>query len=283
MGSSSLIRSILDKGVMDASRRWILPDLSSALAWTGERNAQGIRCILALTREYARTPEEARSGAEENIACIRGIASARVQASLSMKLGALGGIIDPESTRENVIRISREAAILGVPLELDMEGKGSADLTLAAAMDCRKEHPRVMVALQAYLNRTPGDIRRMVSRGIGVRLVKGAYLGDTTDFEEIRRLTEGCARILKDLRAPFSLGTHDPVLIDRIRREFEGERDLVEFGFLMGLSDETKIRLAGEGWRISEYVPFGPGGDAYVHRRERYLGELGRYGRAPAP
>lgn len=267
---------------MASADRWVLPDLASALAWTKERNGLGIRCILALSGGYARTADEARRAADENVACIGGIASARVQASLSVKLSAIGSIPDPAASRENAVRVSREAALTGVPLELDMEGKGTVDLTLAVALDCRQVHPHVMVALQAYLNRTPGDIRRMVSQGIGVRLVKGAYLGDASDFEEIRRLTVECALILKDLRAPFSLGTHDPVLIDRIRREFEGERDLVEFGFLKGLSEKTEFGLAGEGWKVSEYVPFGPGGDAYIHRRERYLRDLEKSGRAPA-
>jgi proline dehydrogenase len=268
---------------MDAPNRWTLPDQASALAWVTDRRGQKIRCTLALLDEYARTMDEAQKSVEGNIACIQGIAPLQAGASLSVKLSATGSIFDPKASLDHMLKIAREAARNRVPLELDMEGKGSVDLTLAAALACRKEHPHVMVALQAYLKRTQEDIRRMVSQGIGVRLVKGAYLGDVSDFEEIRRLTGECARILKDLQAPFSPGTHDPVLIDQVRQEFEGERDLVEFGFLRGLSEKTKIGLAGEGWRVSEYVPFGPGGDDYVHRRERYLRDLGTSGRAPAP
>jgi proline dehydrogenase len=272
-----------DNPVMEDSRRWVLPDLASALAWATERNGIGIRCTLALVREYAMNMDEARAGVEGNISCIREIASARTGASLSVKLSAVGSIFDQKASREHMIRITREAARFRVPVELDMEGKGSVDLTIATAAECRKESPLITVALQAYLNRTPGDLQRMVALGIGVRLVKGAYLGDASDFAEIERLTEEDAGILKDLRARFSLGTHDPVLIDRIRRAFGDERDLVEFGFLMGLSEETKTGLAREGWRVSEYVPFGPGGDAYIRRRERYLRDLEISGRAPAP
>lgn len=270
-------------GVMDGSRRWILPDLSSAIAWTKERNGQGIRCILALAGEYAASVAGAISLAEENIACIRGIASSGAGASLSVKLSSLGGLTDPASCRELLIRIAREAALSQVPLELDMEGKGLVDLTLAAAVECRSVHPRVTVALQAYLHRTREDLRRMLSRGVAVRLVKGAYLGDVSDSSTIRELVIDYAMVLKDHRSPFSLGTHDPELIERIRRIFEDGRDLVEFGFLMGLSDETKIRMAAEGWRVSEYVPLGPGGEAYIRRRERYLRDLAGSGRAPAP
>jgi proline dehydrogenase len=268
---------------MDASHRWTLPDQASALAWVRERKARRIRCTLALLGEYARTPDEAGTVVEGNISCIRGIALQAAGASLSVKPSAIGGIIDPGSSLDHVLRIAREAARCGVPLELDMEGKGSVDLTLEAASRCRKEYRRITVALQSYLERTGEDIPRMVSQGIGVRLVKGAYLGDTSDFVKIQQLTEQDARILKALHAPFSLGTHDPDLIGWAEREFGRERDLVEFGFLKGLSEQTKIRLAGGGWRVSEYVPFGPGGEAYVLRRERYLRELAGNGRVSAP
>lgn len=281
--TSFLIKSTRYNPVMDASHRWTLPDQASALAWVRDRKVQKIRCTLALLEEYARTLDEARTAVERYIACIREIALQHTDASLSVKLSVIGSIFDPVASLDHLLRIAREAARYQVPLELDMEGKGSVDLTLDAALACRREYPRITVALQSYLERTGDDIRRMVSQGIDVRLVKGAYLGDTSDFVKIQQLTEQDARILKALRAPFSLGTHDPDLIDRTEREFGDQRDLVEFGFLKGLSEQTKIRLAAGGWRVSEYVPFGPGGEAYVLRRERYLRALAGYGRAPAP
>ncbi|HTY52238.1 MAG TPA: proline dehydrogenase family protein [Methanomicrobiales archaeon] len=263
--------------------RWTLPDLESALGWARERKGQGIRCTLATLGEYARSPAEARAETEENIACLRGIVSLSTDASLSVKLSGIGGLFDGDAARANLVQLAREARTGNVPIELDMEGKGMVDLTLRAASECRKEIPHITVALQSYLNRTGDDIRRMVSEGVNVRLVKGAYVGDTSDASEIRRMTEADARLLKSLRVPFSLGTHDPGLIAWAEGEFGGARDSLEFGFLRGLSEETKVRLAHEGWKVSEYVPFGPGGDAYVMRRERYLRELAGSGRAPAP
>jgi proline dehydrogenase len=268
---------------MDPASRWILPDLTSALAWAKERSGQGIRCTLALAGEYARTPEGAQAALAENLACLRAMAPAGTGSSLSVKPSALGGLSDRDACRKYLVRISEEASGSGVPLEIDMEGKGYVDFTLALALACREVHPRVTVALQSYLDRTPADIRQMVTGGVRVRLVKGAYLGDTREFGEIQRRTREDARLLWELHAPFSLGTHDPVLIAEIRREPGGGRDLVEFGFLKGLSDLTKTALATEGWAVSEYVPFGPGGEGYILRRERYLKELALAGRAPAP
>jgi len=266
-----------------ASSRWILPDLPSALAWARNRREQGIRCILALATEYSRTTEGARAGLEENLGCLRAIAAAGIGAPLSVKPSALGGLSGMDTCRENLVRIAGEAAAHEIPLEIDMEGRGYVEFTLGLALACRAEHPRVTVALQSYLDRTPLDIRRMLAGGVRVRLVKGAYLGDARDFGEIQRRTLEDARLLKSLGAPFSHGTHDPVLIEAIREEALDERGPVEFGFLMGLSDRTKAILAGEGLAVAEYVPFGRGGRGYVLRRERYLRELALAGRAPAP
>jgi proline dehydrogenase len=268
---------------MDASSCWILPDLPAALAWAREREKQNIRCTLAIAGEYARTPEGVRAGFAENIGCLRAIAMAKVGASLSVKPSGLGGLFDRDACREHLVRIAREAANSGVPLEIDMEGRGYVELTLAISLACGAEHPHLTVALQSYLDRTPGDIRQMVAGGFRVRLVKGAYLGDTRDFAGIQQRTLEDARLLLDLGAPFSLGTHDPVVIGRVKEEFRDARDLVEFGFLRGLSDRTKAALAGEGWMVTEYVPFGPGGEGYVLRRERYLGDLALAGRVLAP
>ena len=268
---------------MDPPHRWTLPDLASALTWARELRGQKIRCTLAPLGEYSRTRDEARAQAEANLACVRAIASLQADTSLSVKLSAIGSIFDQAACLDHMLEITREAAKYQVALELDMEGKGSVDFTLSTAARCRKESPLITVALQSYLERTADDIRKMVSSGIGIRLVKGAYLGDTSDFVKIQQLAEQDTRILKALRALFSLGTHDPDLIEWTEREFGDQRDLVEFGFLMGLSEQTKVRLAAGGWRVSEYVPFGSGGQAYVLRRERYLRELAGSGRAPAP
>ena len=57
-------------------------------------------------------------------------------------------------------------------------------------------------------------------------------------------------------------------------------RTLIEFGFLRGLADRTKIAMAKEGWLVSEYVPFGENSAAYVARRQKYLKQLQSLGRS---
>ncbi len=38
--------------------RWILPDLKRAVNWYCQRNSQGLRCILGVLGENARSPQK---------------------------------------------------------------------------------------------------------------------------------------------------------------------------------------------------------------------------------
>jgi hypothetical protein len=78
-------------------------------------------------------------------------------------------------------------------------------------------------------------------------------------------------------------GTYDPEIIDWTKTGSAGEKGPLEFGFLKGLSDETKLILARERWCVSEYVPFGKEGNVYISRRLHYLDELESLSRKPAP
>jgi hypothetical protein len=53
-------------------------------------------------------------------------------------------------------------------------------------MELTSEVSNITLALQAYLDRSPCDLETMVARDIRVRLVKGAYVGNTSDYQDIR-------------------------------------------------------------------------------------------------
>ena len=108
-------------------------------------------------------------------------------------------------------------------------------------------------------------------------------MGDTIKFEDIQERFKALVEISIASGEPFSVGTHDPELIGWLKRKMENERDMVEFGFLKGLSDTTKTDLANAGWRVAEYVPFGSNKLAYEARRLKYLRELDALGRVPLP
>ncbi|MGA3359848.1 MAG: proline dehydrogenase family protein [Halobacteriota archaeon] len=267
----------------ELERQWTLPDLQSAIDWCSQRNTQNIRCIVDVLGEYAR--EESQSAASVNayLATAKAIADSRVRASLTVKLSALGALYDRERCRENAQKIAREAARRGVDFEIDMEGQRLVEYTIDVAAACAERGHHVSLALQAYLDRTGDDVRRIRESGITARIVKGAYAGATTDFADIQQRFKAAVKDLCKNAAFFAVGTHDPELIEWTRAQMGAKRDLIEFGFLKGLADRTKIVMAEEGWPISEYVPFGENRAAYEARRQKYLNELHDLGRIAVP
>jgi proline dehydrogenase len=266
---------------MMPSERWTLPDLRVAAGRCRERNAAGIRCILSPLGEYA--GDEAAAGRAEAAyrIAIREIAAEGLDASVAVKLSALGATAGLEDWSVRLGRLVDEGRRRHVGLEIDMEGVALVDPAIAAAEGAAASGAPPGLAVQAYLDRSPDDLRRILRAGITPRLVKGAYLGDTGDFSDIQRLFMDLAAVALEAGRPFSVGTHDPDLLGRIVQT--ADRRLIEFGFLMGLADGTKVRMVAGGWQVAEYVPFGEERAAYEARRWRYLRSIAALGRSPLP
>ena len=263
--------------------RWSLPNLQSAVRWCEERNAQGLRCILDVLGEYAKDKKQALRSVEAYLSCVRAIEEYSLDPSLALKLTSIGATFDLALCRKNVNTIANETASRNVGFEIDMEGRGLVSYTLDIALQCAQESVPPTLALQAYLDRTPSDLQKVIEHKIKPRIVKGTYVGDTVKFEDVQERFKALVEISIASGEPFSVGTHDPELIGWLKRKMENERDMMEFGFLKGLSDAAKTDLANAGWRVAEYVPFGSNKLAYEGRRLKYLRELDDLGRVPLP
>jgi proline dehydrogenase len=271
-------------GIHDKDRdRWLHPDRRSAQQWCRQRNAQGIKAVLDILGPYSRDAAQAARSARAYVSSARAIEEQRLNASFAVKLSTLGVAFDRELCRRKLLSICAAASRNSVSIEMDMEGKSLVDFYIRCAIEAAARGYPVTLALQGYLERSPGDLEELVKRGVRVRLVKGAYLGDTGDFGQIQRRLKSLAFRLSKASVPFSIGTHDPEIIDWAKTAFAGKKGTLEFGFLKGLSDETKLSLARERWRVAEYVPFGKEGSAYISRRLHYLERLEALGKMPAP
>ena len=267
----------------DALNRWLLPDRLSALQWCRERNAKGVKGVFGIEGSYSRDASQAMRATRAYISAATMIAEKGLKGSLAVKLSTIGVAFDRQLCRRNLRRICEAGTRRKVGVEMDMEGKSLVDFYIQSAVESAAEACPVTLALQAYLDRTPEDLDRVLDNGIRVRLVKGAYVGDTDDFKEIQRRLKSLAMRLSATGLPFSVGTHDPEVIYWARTELAGKKSSLGFGFLKGMSDETKMGLVRDDWAVAEYVPFGRQGDAYISRRLRYLRMLERIGRSPAP
>lgn len=263
--------------------RWALPDWHSALMWSRARNMQGIKTVLDILGESTNDPKEAMAAKERYDSLIKDVSDQKLFSSISIKVSSLGFVHDRSKCLQYILELAREAADRKVGFEIDMEGRSSVDFTLDSAKACKATGYPITVAVQAYLDRTPNDMEALIDQSVRVRLVKGAYVGDTDDFGDIQGRFKKLTRTLMESGQSFSIGTHDPELIVWATVKLADFGDRVEFGMLKGLSDETKFEFVKNKWHVSEYVPFGSNKAAYEDRRLLYLKNLETKGRAPAP
>lgn len=274
---------MLQISMIEDKTRWTLANLHNALKLCRLRKKQGICCTFDVLGEDIKTENDTEIIIQIILDCAHTLENQNLDASIAIKPTSLGATLNKDLERNNILKLFQETEKLKVNLEIDMEGTPLVQYTIDTAMACAERGYYVTLALQVYLDRTPDDIKDMLDNNITIRLVKGAYLGDTEDFVEIQERFKNCYEILLESCQYFSVGTHDPELVEWIKTCAEGNADLFEFGFLKGLADETKLELVKAGWAVCEYIPFGVDSKAYIKRRERYLKDLEKLNRKSVP
>jgi len=257
--------------------------VDTALLEAKRRNEKGIRVVFDLLGEDIRSPGASDQVTKNYLDLIGRIGSEQLNAAISVKLSSLGYMNDLDRAFDNMFRISAAAKAANVRFEMDMEWTPMVDHTIEIAVKCSKAGQKVRVATQAYLNRTADDIGYLQVRNVEIRLVKGAYRGEASDFNDIQKRFINLLTKLAGSKKEFSIGTHDPEIIAFATEFLTNSKDRIEFGFLRGLSDETKLKLASSGWKVAEYIPIGQDTKGYIGRREAYLQKLTSLGRAPSP
>jgi proline dehydrogenase len=212
------------------------------------------------------------------MAIVEAVADAGISRNLSVKLTQLGLDIDRATSVDNLRRVLDVASRSDFFIRIDMEGSAYTEQTFETfdtlwSIGCRN----IGIVIQAYLRRSPDDLKRMNELGARVRLVKGAYREPKAvafqEKEEVDRAFDELMRVLlRDGTSP-AIATHDPALID-LATDFAGangiNRTSFEFQMLYGIRRDLQRSLAAAGYPFRVYVPFGTDWFPYFMRR---LGE----------
>jgi proline dehydrogenase len=256
-----------------AAKRWIAgKDMDTALAKAREANAKGLGVILNFLGEDVTDPLVAESHFEQYVKLQRAIRDARIDGCVSAKLTQLGLGIDDSAVFEKAARLAEYADAMGQLLWIDMEGSGATTKTLEIYSRLLEAHKNVGVALQAYLRRSEEDLRRLMDIGARVRLVKGAYR-EPRDlvFPSREQVTENflkLMRVLFEKGQGLAIATHDSGPIEEAEKLHESHPNTkFEFEMLRGIRDDLKLRLAKEGYRVVDYMPYGEEWYPYSVRR----------------
>jgi len=250
-------------------------NVKDALAAVTALNAEGLSATLDFLGEDVTARPEAERTRDAYLELLAAIGERKLDTNVSVKLTAMGLLVDDDFAYENLRAVLDAAAPNRDPfVRIDMEGSAVTDATLRVFERTYAETKNVGPVLQAYLKRTPGDVERAIELGARVRLCKGAYAEPPEvaygDMPTIRRAYLRSAEALLERGNYPAIATHDERLIEAVRA-FAVERgighDRFEFQMLYGVRPELQRSLSREGYRVRVYVPYGTHWAGYFYRR----------------
>jgi proline dehydrogenase len=257
------------------ARRFVAGEtLAEAMAVARTLGEQGIAAMLDHLGENAQTPVQALAAREAYLSALGAVADAAdLDAAISVKLTQLGLDESIERCWGNLAPILDAAAADRSPVMIDMESHVYVDDTLAVLARANERYPRTGVALQAYLRRSEHDAFALPP-GCRVRLVKGAYLEPSEVAHERKQDVDvAFGRLFSTLlqrNHPIDVATHDPGLIEGVCERVERLEDgwsRVEFQMLYGVRRDLQAQLAGQGYPVRVYIPYGTEWYPYLTRR----------------
>lgn len=235
-------------------------------------NSEGMSVSLDFLGEEVHDEASAVQATEEYLVSLGRIHEERLDSNISVKPTQLGLAIDEDHAANAIDRLASRAAELDLTITLDMEDSRYTDATVRLYERSQARHGNLGLALQAYMRRTPEDLKRLIPLGGHIRLCKGAYVEpEEVALTSKHEVDEAFATQLRTLMAADetkpAIATHDLELV-RLAEELSTRRESpFEFQMLYGVRTELQKRLVFEGYPLRIYLPFGSQWYPYLTRR----------------
>src|SRR5579863_10417708 len=200
--------ALLQKNFYFLARRFVAGEtIDSAIEAVRELNGRGMSATLDFLGEDVSERDAAVRTRDVYLEMLDAIRDSGVDSNVSVKLTAIGLLIDEDFAFDNLLSIVERAQRNPDPfVRIDMEGSSVLVATLRIFERAFSEHRNVGPVLQAYLKRTAGDVERAIELGARVRLCKGAY----NEPAEIayKNMPEIRTHYLEEARALLERGTY---------------------------------------------------------------------------
>lgn len=272
-GSESpwLSEKIRDRAFARRAVRRFMPGetIEAALGACVALHERGTSTVITQLGEAITDRAAAERVTEHYLGALDRIREAALPTELSVKPTHLGLDVGRDVCTAQVEALVEAASRTGNAVWVDMEGSRYVDATLEMYRALRARYHNVGICLQSYLYRTAEDLASLVPLGAAIRLVKGAYMEPPdTAFPRKHDVDENFVRLAKRLLGEearacgvrVGFGTHDPVVITRIRDFAEGAgvpKDAYEVQMLYGIRRDEQARLAASGHRVRVLISYG--------------------------
>ncbi|MCI4372006.1 MAG: proline dehydrogenase family protein [Thermoplasmata archaeon] len=254
--------------------QWVAGEtMADAIRVAKDANARGLEALVNHLGEHYREKGPVEETTREYLGLLDAMGAEGIRGTVSLKPTQFGVLIDKAYALERMTPVLDATAADGRVLWLDMESASTTDDTIWIGERLLERYNRVGICLQANLRRTPKDLDRLLDARARIRLVKGAYK-ETPDLAYRTRpeIDRSYLALLETLFArgrDFAVGSHDTKIIDRAIALSKEHPTPFEFAMLQGVRDPLKGDLVARGYRVAEYIPYGPTWLPYFTRRLR--------------
>lgn len=257
-------------------RRFVAGDsIKNGLDVVRKLNNEGIRATLDNLGEEVHDKKSAKKVLDEYLLLLDKIYEKKLQSGISIKLTQLGLVIDPKFALKNLREVLKRAKKYKSFVRVDMEGKDYTQSTINLFRSVLSDYREyVGIVMQAYLYRTPKDVEKMIKDRAHVRLCKGAYAEPASvaypKKSDVDKNYESLMKKLLGKGNKPAIATHDEKMIETAKKFVKSHKISLkkfEFQMLYGIRHDLQKKLAGEGYNIRVYVPYGTEWYPYLSRR----------------
>jgi proline dehydrogenase len=282
LSESHWLRAVAERssiGQKISSRFVAGTQVEDVLRATRAINESGPTVSIDNLGENVSNVDEARASAQLYHQLLDDIAEQKLNANVSLKLTHMGLDVDEKLARDLVTGLVAKAAAMSPRnfVRVDMEGSPYTQRTLDFVHELHRipgNQGCVGAVIQSYMRRSESDIEKLLAEGIRIRLCKGAYKEPPEiAFQPKSEVDANYVKLMKVLmksKVYHGLATHDENIINQAKAFATKERisrDAFEFQMLHGIRRDLQQSLAGDGWRMRVYIPFGTEWYPYLMRR----------------
>jgi proline dehydrogenase len=246
--------------------------LEQAIEAARRANDSGMPVSLNLLGEHTTDAASAEAIFDQYVAAVDAIASEGIDGNISIKLTQLGLGFDDDLCASLLDRLAKHAAGVDTTVTIDMEDSPFTDVTLDLYERFQGQYGNLGVAIQAYLKRSPDDLKRIMSLGGHVRLCKGAY--DEPEAiahrsrPKVNEAYDGLMEMLmRDEGVMPALATHDHERVAAAVALAPDRSAPFEFQMLYGIRVSLQDQLVADGIPVRSYIPYGEAWYPYLTRR----------------
>jgi proline dehydrogenase len=251
--------------------------LESAMQAVQTLQRDGVAVIMTYLGENVSSIAAADETLSEYRRLFAALKTSGADAHVSIKLTQFGWDLDKDLALERVRQCVRIAAENDTILAIDMEGSEYVESTVDAYEQLASEFRSVALCLQAYLHRTPDDLKRLRKLNPYIRLVKGAYREGSHVALQSRSEISARYRSLANelLRATpdgtrVAFGSHDVPLLENIRADARGlgvSDSAFEVQMLYGIQDRGRRYMTASGVKTRVLISYGKAWYPWFMRR----------------